>query len=813
MKTVLQDVRYGIRMLGKNPGFTLAAIVMLALGIGANTALFSAVRTVLLSSLPYKNPGQLVTLTASESTSIDPQNVSYLKTQDWRERSHAFESIALYRSFRPVLTGQKRPEMLRGGRVSANFFETLGISPLRGRGFLVEEDRPDRWHEVLLSYGYWKEAFGGRDDAVGSTIYLDQIPFQVVGVLPENFKPLIFSYFSKPPQVWAPLGYDAAVANACRTCQHLRSVARLAAGVSLEGARAEMKGISAKLAVEYPNDYAKDEIVLIRPLQDRIVGKVRSTLWLLLGATGFVLLIACANFANLMLSRATARQRELAVRAALGASPFQLARQLLTELMLLTLAGGVCGVLLANWGVRALAGWGPADIPRLTEARVDIPVLIFSLGASILTGLLAGVIPALQAARTDEREALQSGGRGTVGISRGRLRSLLVVGELGLAFVLAIGTGLLVRSLGQIMGVQPGFQTRDLHSMNFSLIGSKYDKDPQVVSAEQELLARFRKLAGVTEAAFVSTLPLGGSYDQRAIFAQDHPVTLDTEAPGVDSYYVSDGYFETMEIPLRRGRYFTAADVTAGSDAQVALVSESTAKLMWPGGDAIGKRIKLGGREEKKPWSTVVGIVGDIRQYGLDSAATADAYLPYTQNLDSSQVLVLRSSLPTQTLTNAVEEQLAALDKDAPVFGAESMDDMISDSLVQRRFVAGLVGGFGVLALVLAAIGIYSVIAYGVARRTSEFGIRLALGALPRNVLGMVLLGGLRLTLTGLGVGLVLALIVTRLMSSLLFEVSPQDPLTIFGVALLLSVVALGASWLPARRATRVDPMVALRYE
>jgi putative ABC transport system permease protein len=802
-----------MRMLGKNPGFTLAAIVMLALGIGANTALFSAVRTVLLNSLPYKNPGQLVTLTASDSTSIDPQNVSYLKTQDWRERSHAFESIALYRSFRPVLTGQKKPEMLRGGRVSANFFDTLGISPIRGRGFLAEEDRPDRWHEVLLSYGYWREAFGGRDDVAGSTIYLNQVPFQSVGVLPENFQPLIFSYFSTPPQVWAPLGYDAALPNACRTCQHLRSVARLKAGVSVESARAEMNGISANLALEFPNDYAKDEIVLIRPLEERIVGKVRSTLWLLLGATGFVLLIACANFASLMLSRATARQRELAVRAALGASPFQLARQMLTELMLLTLAGGICGVLLANWGVTALAGLGPADIPRLTEARLDIPVLIFSLGASMLTGLLAGVIPALQAARTDEREALQSGGRGTVGISRGRLRSLLVVGELGLAFVLAIGTGLLIRSLEQVVGVQPGFQTRDLHSMNFSLIGPKYDKDAQVVSAEQELLVRFRKLAGVTAAAFVSTLPLGGSYDQRAIFTEDHPVTLDTEAPGVDTYYVSDGYFETMNIPLRRGRYLTAADITAGSQAQVAVVSESTAKLMWPGGDAIGKRIKLGGREEKKPWSTVVGIVGDIRQYGLDSAATADAYMPYTQNVDSSQVLVLRSGQHTQSLSRAVEEQLAALDKDAPVYGAESMEDMISDSLVQRRFVAGLVGGFGVLALVLAAIGIYSVVAYGVARRTSEFGIRLALGALPRNVLGIVLLGGARLTLAGLGVGLVLALVITRLMSTLLYAVSPQDPMTIIGVALLLSVVALLASWLPARRATRVDPMVALRYE
>src|SRR5260370_25242711 len=318
-----------------------------------------------------------------------------------------------------------------------------------------------------------------------------------------------------------------------------------------------------------------------------------------------------------------------------------------TELMLLALTGGICGVLLANWGVSALAGWGPANIPRLAEARVDIPVLIFSLGVSILTGLIAGVIPALQAARTDEREALQSGARRTAGLSSGRWRSLLVVGQLGLAFVLAIGTGLLIRSLEQVIGVQPGFQTRELHSMNFSLIGPKYDKEPQVVSAEQELLTRIRKLVGVTDAAFVSTLLLGGGYDQGNIFTEDHPVALDTEAPGVDTYYVSDGYFETMKIPLLRGRYFTAADIMAGSDAQVAVVSESTAKKMWPGGDAMGKRIKLGGRDEKKPWSTIVGIVGDVRQYGLDTAATAGGYAPNTANLDSWQGVGLPSGLPT----------------------------------------------------------------------------------------------------------------------------------------------------------------------
>jgi putative ABC transport system permease protein len=808
-----QDMRFGLRMLMKNPGFANAVILMLALGIGANTALFSVVKTVLLNSLPYKDPKRLVTMVASDRESLDPENVSFGKARDWRERSHSFESIALYRGWRPTLTGMQKPEVLLGGRVSKEFFGTLGISPALGRDFLPEEDRPDRWHVVLLSYAFWREQLGERSDVVGSTIQLNQMPYQVVGVLPQTFEPLIFSYYTKPPQVWAPLGYAASDPSACRTCQHLRSVARLKEGATVESARAEMGAITANLIREFPNDYALDEIVLIRALQEHVVGNVRATLWLLLGATGFVLLIACANIANLMLSRALVRQRELTVRAALGASRVQLARQMLAEMMLLTVAGGILGALLANWGVIALARWGPVDIPRLAEAKVDKVVLFFSLALTVLTGLAAGFFPALQAARADEREALQRIGRGTVGVIHGRLRSLLVVGEIGLAFVLAIGTGLLLRSLKRLSEVQPGFETHNLHSLVFALTGPKYEKDPPVLKFDREALERVRHIAGVESAALVSTLPLGGSYDQRTLLIQDRHYASDIEAPSVDSYYVSDSYFETMGIPLRRGRLFAAADMRAGNDAQVAIISESAAKQSWPGEDPIGKRIQLGGRDEKKPWSTIVGIVGDVKQYGLDAPATADGYLPYTQDIDNGPIVVVRSKLPTANLRRAFEEQIEQVDKDVPVVGAWSMGGLVADSMVRRRFVAELVGGFGALALLLASLGIYAVMAYGVAQRTSEFGIRMAIGALPRDVLRMVLLKGARLALAGIIAGLALALFVANLMKSLLFEISSQDPLTMVVVALLLAAVALGACWLPARRATQVDPMVALRYE
>jgi putative ABC transport system permease protein len=812
LQALLQDIRYGVRTLSKSPGFTLAAVLMLALAIGANTALFSTVKAVVLNSLPYKAPERLVTLAASESTSLNPQNVSYGKTQDWRERSHSFESIALYRSWRPGLSGNTKAEMLSGVRVSKEFFDTLGILPLLGREFLAEEDQPGRWHVALLTYAFWKDQFGARQDIVGQTIELDRVPFQVVGVLPENFKPLIFSYFKEPPQVWAPLGYDASIPNACRGCQHLRAVARLRQGVTLAGARAEMKEISVQLAREFPEAYGREEILLIRLLQEAVVGKLRATLWLLLGCTVFVLMIACANITNLLLSRALAKQRELAVRSALGATRARLVRQILVESMLFTIVGGFCGCVLAYWGTKALAAWGPTDIPRLNETRLDGMVLL-SLGATFLTAIFAGLFPSLQASRSNERQALQSGMRGTAGPSQRRFRSVLVVGEVGLAFVLVIGTGLLLRSLERVMGVQPGFETQNLQTMNIALRGPNYEKDPAILEFERQALARIRTIPGVQDAALVSTLPLGGGYDQRNIFIQDRPHVNDADAPGVDTYYVSENYFETMRVGLRRGRYFTAADFNAGSEARVALVSQGTATKLWPGENPIGKRIQLGEHGEKFPWSTIVGIVEDVKQYGLDTPANAEAYQPYSQNPDNSPDLVIRSSMATELLRREVEQQISSLDKDVPVFGARAMESIIGDSLVQRKFVAGLAGGFGLLALLLAAIGIYGVMSYGVAQRTSEFGIRLAMGAQPGDLLLMVLSGAGRLMVGGIGFGLAMALALTKFMRGMLFEVSPQDPGTILAVGVLMCFVALVACWIPSRRATRVDPMAALRYE
>ncbi len=714
METLWQDVKYGARMLLRSPGFTAVAVLTLALGIGANTAIFSVVKAVLLNALPYRQPERLATLAASDSGTLNPTTVSYGLVQDWKQRNHSFRSMAMYRGWGATLIGQGKPQVLRGMRVSYDFFETLGVAPAIGRGFERDDDRPDRWHVVLLSYGFWKAEFGGRDDVLGSTIFLNQTPFLIAGVLPENFQPLIFRASAGPPQVWAPLGYDASQPNACRSCQHLQSVARLADGVALEQARAEMKTIAANLAREFPQDYPSDFSVVVAPLRDRVVGNVQAALWLLLGATGFVLLIACANVANLLLSRAAARRREMAVRAALGAGRLRLARQMLTETILLTLAGGVGGIVLAVWGVSAFASWAPVGISRLGTIRLDGGVLLVTLAMSVAAGLLAGLVPAFQVARVDQREALQEGSRGTVGSGHKRVRSLLIASEVGLAFVLAVGTGLLLRSLVRVLEVNPGFEPRKLYTMDFSLSGPKYAQDPAVVEFERQVLERIRGVPGVEAAAIVSTLPIGGGYDRRGFHIQERHLASDSEAPSVDGYYVSPDYFRAMGIPLRRGRLFTEADAAVAASAPVAVVSELTAQQMWPGEDPLGKRIQLGGREEKKPWAAIVGIVGDVRQYGLDSDATPGAYLLFTQGPFSNPTLVVRSRLALGLVSRAVEGQIAGLDKDVPVSSFAPMGEVISSSVEQRQFVATLVGSFGVLALVLAAIGIYGVTAYSV---------------------------------------------------------------------------------------------------
>jgi predicted permease len=813
MGILLQDLRFAVRTLAKTPAFTAIAILTLALGIGANTAIFSVVKAVLLNSLPYRQPDRLVTLAEGDPTTAHPTNVSFGTREDWRERSQSFESIALYRDFSPTVTGGDIPEILLGLRVSYDFFPTLGVQPILGRNFLPEEDRPDRRRVLLLSHSFWIRRYAGNPNVVGQTLSLDQIPYQIVGVLPESFQSLSFAIDAKPRDVWAPLGYDLSLPYACRSCQHLHALARLKDGTSIGQARSEMNSIAGQLVREFPTDYAKDSYVLVQPLQETWVGNVQSALWLLLGATAFVLLIACANIANLFLSKAAGKRREVALRAALGASRMRIARRLLTESILISLCGGVGGIFLATWGTSFLVSLAPAQIPRVKDVHFDAPILLFTLLVSAATGILMGLVPALQASRVDHREALQQGSRGLVGLARSRFRSLLVISEVGLAFVLTLASGLLLKSFWSALNVDPGFNTRNLFTADFMLSGPKYKDDKAVALMERQTMDRIRALPGVQGVGIVSVLPIMGAlgnWDQRGFNVQDRHIP-DPDVPNVDAYFVSPDYIRTMGIRVLRGRDFTEAD--AENPAPVALISEATARQMWPGEDPLGKRIQLGGRHEDQPWCVVVGIVNDVHQYGVDSPVTPQAYELYTHEPFSNPTLVIRSGANPASLFRSVREQINVLDKNVPVSNPTTMSEFLSESLAQRRFTMELLGGFGLLALLLAGIGIYGVMAYGVAQRTSEIGIRMALGAQQGGILHLVAREGMVLAGLGLLAGAATSLGLNRILASQLFAVSATDPLAFAGVALLLAAVAFWACYLPARRAARVDPMVALRYE
>jgi predicted permease len=814
MGALLQDVRYAARTLAKSRAFTAIAVLTLALGIGANTAIFSVVKSVLLNSLPYREPSRLVTLAEGGADTPNPTNVSFGTREDWKPRSHSFESIALYWGWwTPTLTGGDVPEVIHAMRVSHDFFPTLGVQPLFGRGFTPADDRPDRWHVLLLSYSFWMRHFAGNPNAVGQTLLLDQVPFQIVGVLPESFQSLSFGNGASPRDLWAPLGYAASEPDACRSCQHLRSVARLKDGVSIGQARAEMNSIASQLVREFPKDYPASSTIVVRPLQQTWLGNVQSALWLLLGATSLGLLIACANMANLLLSKAAAKRREVALRAALGASRWRIVRQFLTESILLSLFGGVGGLVLAIWGTNLLVSLAPARIPRLNDTHFDGGILLFTFLVTTATGVLMGLVPALQASRVDQREALQQGARSSLGLTRSRFRSLLVVSELALAFVLTISAGLLLKSFWRASHVNPGFNPQNLHTADFRLSGPKFKDHQAVVLFEREALDRVRSIPGVQAAAIADVLPITGAlgeWDQRGFVIEDRHIP-DTDLPSVDTYFVSPDYLRAMDIHVRRGRSFNAAD--AENPSPVALISESTARQMWPGQDPVGQRIQLGGRDEKKPWATVVGIVADVHQYGLDSPVTPQVYELYSQEAFSNPILVIRTKLGPSALALAVREQIAALDRSVPLYNFAAMSEFFADSLAQRRFTMQLLGCFGLLAVLLAAIGTYGVMSYGVAQRTGEIGVRLALGAQPRGILKLVARDGMLLAGLGLLAGVAAALSLSRIIASELFAVSASDPSTFAAVGLLLASVAFVACYLPARRAMRVDPMVALRYE
>jgi putative ABC transport system permease protein len=814
LETLFDDLRYGARMLSKNPGFTFTAALTLALGIGANTALFTVINAALFSSLPYREPHRLVSLARVDSQSSNPTKVSFAEVEDWKARSRSLKDVALYRAWTPALSGRGRPELVYGLRVTRNFFDLLGAAPSVGRGFLPEEDRPNRWHVVLLSYPFWLRQFAGNPNIIGQTILLDQLSFQVVGVLPKSFQPLSFTDAGSPPDLWAPLGYDLSLPSACRTCQHLEAVARLADRVSIGEFRVELNSVMSQLAREFPKDYPADALVRVQPLRERWYGKISTALWLLWGATTLVLLIACSNIANLLLAQSATKRREVALRSVLGATRMRIVRQLLTESALLSLLGGFGGVLLAVWGTALLVRWTPADLPRMEGTRSDPAVLAFALGLAIATGIVMGLVPALEASRADHREAIQQSSRAVRGFSQSRLRGALVSVQVCLAFVLTVSSGLLLKSFMRVWNVNPGFNVQHLYEVNFSLIGSKYDDDKAVVRAQSEALNRIQHVAGVDSIALVSTPPFAGWFgglDQAAFNIRDRRIP-DPQVPYVDRYIVSPDYFHTVGIPLLHGRLFTQED--ANGNNHVAIINEMAARQIFAGENPLGKRIQLGGRHDDRPWAEIVGVVGDVHQYGLDSPLTRQAYLLYTQDpYNYATVLLIHSNLGSLALSGAIEEQIWAIDKNTLIFNPAWMTEILSHSLIQRRFTMSLLAAFGALALFLAGLGIYGVMSYTVAQRTSEIGVRMALGAQSRDILRFVSRDGSLRAALGLLAGLMISVAVTRLLASELFAVGPLDPLTFAAVLFLLTAVAVAACYVPARRASRIDPLVALHHE
>jgi putative ABC transport system permease protein len=806
IQDLLQDLGFGLRMLRNSPTFALVAILTLALGIGANTAIFSVIHGVLLQPLPFPRQDQLMTVWERDDQGRR-SNTSWANFMDWNRLNHSFDGIAAVSFWTPTIVGAHDAETLVGFRVSSAFFDLMGVKLERGRNFLPSEDVRGNNFVVILSYGFWQRTFGGDPGILGKPVQLGTRAYTVVGVLPAEFPSVLSFDPRKPADIYTPLAYDETLPYACRDCRHLRAFGRVRNGVSITQADAEMNQISANLVREYPTAYPAAGVTLT-PLKDYLVGDVKPALWALLGSVGFVLLIACVNVANLLLAWGARRQREVAVRAALGAGRTRMVRQFLTESLLLSLLGGGCGLFLAWGGVALLQRIRLANLPRLQDVYIDGWTFAFSFGISLLTGLAFGLLPAFRASKLDLNEALKESGKSSAGKERHRLRGALVFADVALALLLLTGAGLMMKSFVRLLEVNPGFDPSHTLTLTLSLWGPKAADAPAVAFFVQ-VLQHVRTLPGVESAGVVSQLPLGGNMDRYGVHVEGKSLPNPEEDPSADRYSITPGYLHAMRIPLLRGREFDARDVVASPP--VALVNESMARQFWPGEDPVGKRFRFG--DTKGPWKTVVGIVGDVLHRGLDAPHTIQVYLPNTQFTDSSVILAVRTSNDPVSLAAAVRSEIGSLDPQVPVSEVATMDEVVSASVANQRFGALLFLLFGAIALVLTAVGIYGVISYGVAQRTHEIGIRLALGAARREVLSLIVREAMKPALLGAALGLCAAFGFTRLLTRLLYNVKPTDPLVFAAVLILLIGVALLASYLPARRATRVDPMVALRYE
>jgi len=812
MGTLLTDLRYGLRNLWRRPGLAIIAMVTLALGIGANSAIFSVVNAIVLRPLPYPDSDQLMAIWGNlHRTGLEEIELSAPEFTDFRDQCKSFDQIAAYNVQGFNLTAEIEPERLRGALVSANLFTTLKREAALGRNFLPQEDQFGHDQVAILGNALWQRRFAGDPAIINKTIVLDGQPVTVVGIMPADFH-----FPDKETEIWRPLAFDPELLTENNRGSHFLNVlARLKRGISVAQAQADIDTVTARLSQEHRNTYPSGFGAKVRSLHEDLVGNLRKALFVLLGAVGLVLAVACANVAHLFLANATVRYREVAIRSALGANQGRVIQQFLTESLLLSLLGGGVGLLMAIWGVKTLVALIPKDTPRVEEIGLDFRVLLFTFGISILTGILFGIAPALQAARIDLNDALKDGGRtGSESGRRIHLRSLLAISEFALALVLLIGSGLMIKSFLRVQRVNPGFDPAGLLTMRVALPESKYPDFQKSRVFFEQVFERLKAHPEVKSVGAINLLPFGGAGGDRSFLIEDQPVPAGQPHPDEQIRFVSAGYFTTMGIPLLRGRDFTPRDLP--DTPQVVIANQALVKKYWPNEEPLGKRISFSTRNPK--WYEIVGVVGNVKHRGLDLEDKPEFYVPFLQPLFADanvqpMYLLTRAKGDPLAVAAVVRNEVASIDRDQPVSNVMTMDQRISDSVAPRRFNMFLLGLFAALALSLAAIGIYGIMAFAVSQRTHEIGVRMALGASTGDVLKLILRNGLGLALIGIAIGLVIAFAATRVVSAMLFDVSPTDLPTFFGEAFLLGIVALLACYIPARRATKVDPLVALRYE
>ena len=804
MESLIKDIKYGVRSLLKRPGFTFIAVLTLGLGIGANSAIFSVVNGVLWRPLPYPDPQQLVMVWENHKARGGPEREWFSPSDfsDWRNQNSSFSHLSALNDWAPTLTGRDEPEPLVGATVSHDMFGLLGVAPQLGRSFLANEDQPNAPNVVVLSHELWQRRFISDQHIVGKSISLNQENYSVIGVMPAGFQfPVIPS-----AQLWRTL--QPVLTPSCqRGCLVLRVIGRLKPEATIATAQADAGTIAARLASQYPDSNSKVGATLV-PLQEQLVGNIRRPLLVLLGAVGFVLLIACANVANLMLARASTREREMALRSALGASRGRVIRQLLTESAVLALAGAAAGLFLAFWLLRLLLNLSPPGTPGLEKIGIDVYVLGFTFLVAVLTGLLFGLVPALQLSRTDLNCSLKTVGKGALaGSQGGRLRGALVIAEIALALILLIGSGLLMKSFILLQRVDPGFNPDHLVTLRLILNRTAYPNIPQVTDFYSQLLDRVKTLPGVQSAGAISTLPLSGNDTDTDFLIEGQPPPPPNQEPVAWFNSVSPDYFRAMELKLVKGRAFTALDNE--KSPLVVIISETMARRYFPNEEPLGKRIGRG----PDRWREIVGVVRDVKHFGLDADTPPTMYFPMRQVPARAMNLIVRASGDPLSLAPALRAQVWAGDHNLAIANLGTMKELVSASIMQQRFILLLLACFAALALLLAAVGIYGVMSYVVTQRTHEIGIRMALGAQLSDVLRLIVRNGIALTLVGVAIGLGLAFALTRLMTGLLFGVTPTDATTFAIVSAVLVLVALVACFIPARRATKVDPLVALRYE